>query len=102
MRIVRRVGTQILAFQAIAVRILVGVFVEVRHLGGRPPAGDDLDQLGAIERSLVQVGSSTRRARIAAPVAVRAVAELAIGLFVEEAVAEGYILGGGWAELDGA
>jgi hypothetical protein len=48
----------------------------------------------------VQIGGTARRARIAAPVAIDAVAELAVRLFVKQAVAEGHILGGGGAEAE--
>ena len=54
-----------------------------------PAAGDNLDQLLAVEAGLVQVRRLARRARIAVAVAVDAVAELAIRLVVIEAVAEG-------------
>src|ERR1700683_925558 len=56
MRVVRRIRAQILALEAIAVRVLIGVFVEVRHLGSRTPAGDHLDQLLAVKARLVQIG----------------------------------------------
>jgi hypothetical protein len=60
--------------------------------GTRPPAGDHLDQLIAVEASPVQVGGLARRARVAVAVAVDAVAELAIGLVPEQALAEGNLL----------
>src|SRR5579871_2066380 len=101
MRVVRRVVAQILAAQAVTVRILVGVFVEVRHLGARPPESDDFDELIAIKRGLVQIGGAARRARVAAPVAVGPMAELAIRLLVKQPIAEGDILGGGGRELEG-
>ena len=41
----------------------------------------------------MQIGGAAGRARIAAPVAIRAVAELAVGLVVEQPVPEGNILG---------
>src|SRR5215467_14372554 len=43
MRIACCVVAEILPLQPVAVRILVSVFVEVRHFGPRPPAGDHLD-----------------------------------------------------------
>src|SRR5215468_10931575 len=101
MGVARRIVPQILALEAIAVRILVGIFVEVGHLGGRPPARDDFDELGAIEDGLVQICSPARRARVATPVAVWAVAELAIRFFMKQPIAKGDILGGGGKGVDG-
>src|SRR5262249_26162247 len=69
MRIARRSAAQFLALEAIAVRVLIGVFVEVRHFGSRPTAGDDLDQLFAVKARLVQIGCPAGRAWIATPVA---------------------------------
>ena len=94
MRVVRRVVAEVLALEAIAVRVLIGIFVEVRHFGARPAAGDHLDQLVAVENGFMQVGGTSGRAWVAAPVAVGAVAELAVRLVVEQPVAEGDILGG--------
>src|SRR5215471_7985475 len=53
MWIARRIGAQILPIEAIAVRVLIGVFVEVRHFGSRPTAGDHLDHLLAVKARFV-------------------------------------------------
>src|SRR5271169_2385476 len=93
MRIARRFRAQILALEAIAVRFLVGVFVEVRHFGSRPTAGDHLDQLLAVKARLVQIGRPAGRARITTPVAINAVARLAVRLVAKQALAERPVLG---------
>src|SRR6516162_3332202 len=85
-RIARRIAAQILAFEAIAVRVLIGVFVEVRHFGSRPTAGDHLDQLRAVKARLVQIGRPAWRAGIATPIAIDAVAELAVRLVAKQAL----------------
>ena len=92
MRIACGVVAEILPLQPVAVRILVGVFIEMRHFGPWPPTSDHLDQLIAIEMGLMQIGSSARRARIAAAVTVDAVAELAVRLVLEQALSEGGVL----------
>src|SRR5262249_59575385 len=78
MRIARRVVAEILPLQPVAVRILISIFVEMRHFSSRPPARDHFDQLIATKMGLMQIGGSTRRARIATAVTVDAVAELAV------------------------
>ena len=78
MRVVRCICAQILALEAIAVRVLIGVFVEVRHFGSGTPAGDHLDQLPSVKARLVQIGRPAWGAWIATPVAIDAVAKLAV------------------------
>src|ERR1700730_9585445 len=95
MRIARGVVAQILSLQPVAVRVVIGVFVEMRHFGPRPPAGDHLDQLVTIEKSLVQIGSAAWRARIAATVTIDPMAELAVRLVLEQALAERRVLSTG-------
>src|SRR5262245_19843111 len=73
---------------AVATLVLIGVFVEVRHFRTGPAAGDDLDELVTSQRRLVQVGRLSRRTRIAVPIAVDAMAELAIRLVVEQPLPE--------------
>src|SRR6516162_4843212 len=98
MRIVRRSAAQILALEAIAVGVLIGVFVEVRHFGSRPAAGDHLDQLLAVKARLAQIGRPAGRAWIATPVAIDAVAKLAVRLVPKQTLAEGHVLGSRRAE----
>ena len=74
--------------QAKAALVLVGVFVEMRHLRSRTPTPNNLNQLLAIKLGRVQIGSLSGRARIAMAVAVHAVAELAVRLFMKQAIAE--------------
>src|ERR1700719_307100 len=83
MRIARGIAAQILSLQPVAVRVLIGVFVEMRHFGPWPPASDHLDQLITIEMSLAQIGSAAWRARIAATVTIDPMAELAVRLVLE-------------------
>src|ERR1700730_11777870 len=92
MRIARGIAAQILSLQPVAVRVLIGVFVEMRHFGPWPPASDHLDQLITIEMSLAQIGSAAWRARITATVAIDPMAELAVRLVLEQALAEGRVL----------
>src|SRR6516164_162101 len=89
----QRSAAQILTLEAIAVRVLIGVFVEVRHFGSRPTAGDHLDQLLAVKARLVQIGRPAGRAWIATPVAIDAMAKLAVRLVAEQALAERHVLG---------
>ena len=56
MRVVRRICAQILALEAITVRVLIGESVEMRHFGSRTPAGDHFDQLLSVKVRLVQIG----------------------------------------------
>src|SRR6516225_7421717 len=92
MRIARRIGTQILPTEAIAVRVLIGVFVEVRHFGSRPTAGDHLDQLLAVKARLLQIGRPAGRTRITTPVTIDAMAKLAVRLVTEQGLAERHVL----------
>jgi hypothetical protein len=92
MRIGRHVLSELGGGEAVASLVLVGVFVEVRHLRAGPAAGDHLDQLLAVETGLVQVRRLAGRARIATAVAVDAVAELAVRLLLKKALTEGHIL----------
>src|SRR4029453_17676764 len=94
MRIGRDVLSELGGGETVAALVLVGVFVEVRHLPAGPAAGDHLDQLLAVEAGLVQVRRLAGRARIAAAVAVDAVAELAVRLLLKEALAERHVLRG--------
>src|SRR5262245_6136117 len=94
MRIGRDVLSELGGGEAVAALVLVGVFVEVRHLRAGPATGDHLDQLLALEAGLVQVRSLAGRARIAVAVAVDAVAELAVRLLLKKALAERHVLRG--------
>src|SRR5262245_54273180 len=96
MRIGRDVLSELGGGEAVAALVLVGVFVEVRHLRAGPATGDHLDQLLALEAGLVQVRSLAGRARIAVAVAVAvdAVAELAVRLLLKKALAERHVLRG--------
>src|SRR5262245_5482431 len=94
MRIGRDVLAKLGGREAVAVLVLVGVFVEVRHLRAGPATGDHLDQLLAVEAGLVQVRRLARRTRIAAAVAVDTVAELAVRLLLIEPLAERHVLRG--------
>src|SRR5262245_7293962 len=100
MRIGRPVLAEIRGREAIAARVLVGVFVEVRHLRAGSPAGDHLDQLLAGQGALVQVRSLARRTWIAAPIAIDPMAELAIRLVLKQTLAERSVLArsGGYPE----
>src|SRR5215831_4032493 len=64
----------------------------MRHFGPRPPTGDHLDQLIAIEMGLVQICGSAGRARIAAAVTVDAMAELTVRLVLEQTLPERCVL----------
>src|SRR5262249_55274013 len=92
MRIARRVAAEVLPLQPVAVRVLISIFVEMRHFGPWPPARDHLDQLIATEMGLMQIGGAARRARIATAITVDAVAELAIGLVLKQTLTEGCVL----------
>src|SRR6516164_11563770 len=60
----------------------------MRHLRSRTPTSNNLNQLLAIKLGRVQIGALSGRARIAMAVAIHAVAELAVRLFMKEAIAE--------------
>src|SRR5215468_8290545 len=92
MRVARGIITQVLSLQPITVRVLVGVFVEMRHFCSRTPTGNHLYQLITIEMRLVQIGGSARRARIAPAVTIDAVTELTVRLVLEQTLAERCVL----------
>src|SRR5262245_15349474 len=92
MRIGRDVLSEFGGGETVAALVLVGIFVEVRHFGAGPAAGDHLDQLLALEAGLVQVRSLAGRTRIAVAIAVDAVAELAVRLLLKKALAERHVL----------
>src|SRR5262249_24922488 len=92
MRVGRYLVAELGGGEAVAALVVVGVFVEVRHLGAGPPTGDHLDQLLMVETRLVQIRRLAGRARIAVAVAIDAMTELAVGLFVIEAIAERRVL----------
>src|SRR5215467_57952 len=62
MRVARRVVAEILPLQPVAVRILISIFVKMRHFSSRPTARDHFDQLIATKMGLMQIGGSARRA----------------------------------------
>src|SRR5258708_1641755 len=88
MRIACRVVAKILPLEPVAVGVLIGIFVEMGHFGPRPPAGDHLYQLIAIEMGFMQICGSTGRARVAATVTVDAMAELTVPLVLEQTPAQ--------------
>src|SRR5712671_6567635 len=92
MRIRRDLLAELRRGEAIALLGLVSVFVKMRHLRSGPSASDHLDQLLAIELGRVQVRRLSRRARIATPVAIDAMAELTVRLLVIQAIAKGAVL----------
>src|SRR4030088_2514623 len=104
MRIRRDLLAELSRGEAIALLGLVSVFVKMRHLRSGPSASDHLDQLLAIELGRVQVRRLSRRARIATPVAIDAMAELTVRLLVIQAIAKGAVLGADraccWSERD--
>src|SRR3954465_10868106 len=87
-RIGRDVLAELLGGEAVAVLGVVGIFIEMRHFGTGPAAGDHLDQLLAVEPGPVQIRGLARRAWIAAAVAVHAMAELAVRLVAIQTLAE--------------
>src|SRR3989442_2905021 len=54
-RIGRHLVAELRGGEPIAVLVLVGVFIEVRHFRAGAAAGDHLDQLLAVEAGLVQI-----------------------------------------------
>jgi hypothetical protein len=92
MRIVRGIGAEFGGRAAVTALVFIGVPVEMRHFGSGATARDHLDQLFTIENGLVQIGRLSRRARIAATIAIDPVAELAIGFVLEQALSKRRIL----------
>ena len=63
--------------------VIEGVLIEMRHFRSGAPAPDDINELLAIKLCRAQVGALAGGARIAMFVAVHAVAELAVSLFMK-------------------
>src|SRR3954454_25089546 len=79
--------------QTVAVRFLVGGFVEMRHFGPWPAARDHLDQMLAVQEGFAEIGGSSGRARVATTIAIWSVAELTIRLFLVKPLAKRNVLG---------
>jgi hypothetical protein len=60
----------------------------MRHFPSRTPTPNNLNQLLAIKLGRVQIGAFSGRAWIAMAIAVHAVAELAVRLFMKQAIAK--------------
>src|SRR3954469_1231563 len=101
MRIWRHVLSNLGSGQAVAALVFVRVLVEMRHFRRRPSARDHLDQLLAGERGLVQIGSLSWGAWIAASIPIRPVAELAVCLVLIDTLGERWALRAGRIDRHG-